>query len=73
MHTSTSGGFLAARNVTVLSSIPESQEDSLEEEVATTPVFLAWKMPWIEEPGGLQSMSREELDTTEQLRMHTSP
>ena len=41
--------------------------------MATTPVFLAWKMPWIEEPGGLQSMGREELDTTEQLRMHTSP
>ena len=42
--------------MTDLSSIPESPEDSLEEEVATAPVFLAWKMPWIEESGGLQPM-----------------
>ena len=26
---------------------------------------LAWKIPWTEEPGRLQSMGREELDTTE--------
>ena len=26
-----------------------------------------WKIPWMEEPGGLQSMGREESDTTEQL------
>ena len=30
--------------------------DPLEEEVATTPVFLPGKFPWTEEPGGLQSM-----------------
>ena len=24
---------------------------------------LAWKIPWTEEPGGLQSMGRKELDT----------
>ena len=28
---------------------------------------LAWKIPWKEEPGGLQSMGHEESDTTEQL------
>ena len=30
--------------------------------MTTTPVFLAWKIPWTEEPGGLQSMgfSRQE-------------
>ena len=34
---------------------------------------LAWKIPWTEEPGGLQSMGRDESDTTEQLHFHFSP
>ena len=29
------------------------QEDSLEEEMATYSSILAWRIPWIEEPGGL--------------------
>ena len=29
--------------------------------------ILAWKIPWTEEPGGLQSMGLQELDMTEQL------
>ena len=32
------------------------QENPLEEEVATHSSILAWKMPWVEEPGRLQSM-----------------
>ncbi|CAI9161684.1 unnamed protein product [Rangifer tarandus platyrhynchus] len=32
------------------------QEDSLEKEVATHSSTLAWKIPWMEEPGELQSM-----------------
>ena len=32
------------------------QEDPLEKETATQPSTLAWKIPWIEEPGRLQSM-----------------
>ena len=32
-----------------------------------TPVFLPGKIPWTEEPGGLQSMGSQELDTTERL------
>ena len=31
------------------------QEDLLEEEMATRSSILAWKIPWTEEPGGLQS------------------
>ena len=31
-------------------------EDSLEEEMATHSSILIWKVPWIEETGGLQSM-----------------
>ena len=37
------------------SSIPGS-EDPLEEEMTTHSGVLAWKIPWTEEPGGLQSM-----------------
>ena len=31
------------------------QEDPLEEEMAIHSSILAWKIPWTEEPGGLQS------------------
>ena len=31
------------------------QEDPLEKEMATHPSILAWRIPWMEEPGGLQS------------------
>ena len=31
------------------------QEDPLEKEMATHSSILAWKIPWAEEPGGLQS------------------
>ena len=31
---------------------------------------LAWKIPWTEEPGGLQSMGHQESDTTERLHFH---
>ena len=33
---------------------------------------LAWKIPWMEEPGGLQSMESEDSDTTERLHFHFS-
>ena len=32
------------------------QEDTLEKEMATHSSSLAWKIPWTEEPGRLQSM-----------------
>ena len=32
------------------------QEDPLEKAMATHSSTLAWKIPWMEEPGGLQSM-----------------
>ena len=34
----------------------QGQEDPLEKETATHSSILAWKIPWTEEPGGLQSM-----------------
>ena len=33
---------------------------------------LAWKIPWTEESGGLQSMGSLESDTTERLHFHVS-
>ena len=33
---------------------------------------LGWKIPWMVEPGGLQSMGLLESDTTEQLHFHFS-
>ena len=38
-----------------------SQEDSLEKEMATHSSILAWKIPWTEEPGGLQSMGSQRV------------
>ena len=32
------------------------QDDPLEDEMATHSSILAWRIPWTEEPGGLQSM-----------------
>ena len=46
-------------------------EDPLEKEVAIHCSTIAWKTPWIEEPGRLQSMGRKESDTTEQLHSLT--
>ena len=40
------------------------REDPLEKEMAAHFNTLAWRIPWIEEPGRLQSMKSQELDTT---------
>ena len=39
-------------------------EDPLEKEMATHSSILAWKIPWTEEPGGLQYMGSQESDMT---------
>ena len=36
-------------------------EDSLEKEMATHSSILAWRIPWTEEPGGLQSMGLQRV------------
>ena len=41
------------------------QEDPLEEDMATHSSILAWRIPWTEEPGGLQSTGHKESDSTE--------
>ena len=40
------------------------QEDTLEKEMAVHSSILAWRIPWTEEPGGLQSIGHKELDMT---------
>ena len=42
-------------------------EDPLKEGMATHSSTLAWRNPWREEPGRLQSMGLKESDTTEQI------
>ena len=37
------------------------QEDLLEKEMATYTSILAWKIPWMEEPGRLQSMGLQRV------------
>ena len=36
-------------------------EDPLEEGMATHPGVLVWRIPWTEEPGGLQSMASQRV------------
>ena len=35
------------------------QEDPLEKEMVTHSSILAWRIPWTEEPGGLQSIASQ--------------
>ena len=58
---------LEAQTVKSLPVMPETwvqslgQEDPLEKEMATHSSILAWKIPWTEEPGGLQSMGSQKV------------
>ena len=50
---------LPARQETRVQSL--GQEDPLEKEMATHSSILAWKIPWTEEPGRLQSMGSQRV------------
>ena len=41
---------------------PLGQKDPLEKEMATHSSILAWKIPWTEEPGGLQFLGSQRLN-----------
>ena len=64
------GASLVAQSVKNLPAMQETQvrflgqEHPLAKEMATHSSILAWRIPWTEEPGGLQSMASQELDTT---------
>ena len=61
---------LTAQSVKNLPAMQETrvqflgQGDPLEKEMAIHSSILAWRIPWPEEPGGLQSMGLQESDTT---------
>ena len=50
---------LTARQETWVPSL--GREDPLEKEIATHSSILAWRIPWTEEPGGLQSMGLQRV------------
>ena len=62
---------LVAQSVKNLPAVQETQvqflgwEDPLEKEMATHSSILAWRIPWTEEPGRLQSLGSQESDTTQ--------
>ena len=43
------------------------RKDPLEEDMASHSSVLAWRIPWTEGPGGLQSLGSQESDRTERL------
>ena len=65
------GASLVAQMVKKLPAMQETQlqslgqKDPLKKGVATHSSILAWRIPWTEEPGGLQSMGHKESDTRE--------
>ena len=48
-------------------------EDPLEKEMATHSSILAWRIPWTEEPGGLQSMGSQKSQTNWANNTNASP
>ena len=74
-------GYWASLVAQLVKNLPAMQEtgvrfwdweDLLEKEMGTHCSILAWRIPWTEEPGGLQSMGSQESDTTERVSMHHS-
>ena len=66
---------LVAQKVENLPAVQETQvrslgwDDPLEKGMAAHYSIPAWRIPWTEQPDGLQSMGRKESDTTEQLTL----
>ena len=48
-------------------------EDPLEERMATYTSILAWRIPWTEEPGGLQSMGSQRFKHDSPIKQPPSP
>ena len=66
-HHNNSVGFMVAQRLKHLPAMRETwvrfldREDPLEKEMATHSSILAWRIPWTEEPGGLQSMGSQRV------------
>ena len=69
---------LVAQMVENLPAMPETQiwslgwEDPLEKEMATDSSILAWRIPWIEDPGGLQVLGSQRVGHDWVTRSFTS-
>ena len=50
---------------------PLGREDALEEGMAPHSSILAWRIPWAEEPGGLQSMGSQRARQNQSYSTHT--
>ena len=70
------GPFWASHWLLPMQEMQETQvqslgwEDALEKEMAPHSSILAWKIPWTEEPGGLQSMELQKPDMIEHSITH---
>ena len=65
METGRKWGFLGGAVIKISPAVQKAWirslgwEDPLEKEMATHSSILAWRIPWTEEPGGLQSMGSQ--------------
>ena len=72
-----SGASLVVQMVKNLPAVWEDQvrslgwEDSLEKKMATHSSIFAWRIPWTEEPGGLQSMGSQRVGHNWLTQTHT--
>ena len=66
-NTCTYPGHSVVKNLPAMQETQEMQvqslgsEDHLEKEMATHSSILAWRIPWTEEPGGLQSIGLQRV------------
>ena len=64
-------GTASAGDVREVDSIPESGR-FLEKGMATHSSILAWRIPWTEEPGGLQSVGSKRIRYDRAANTHTT-
>ena len=77
-----SGDLMTPLVAQMVKNLPEEQgpwvrslgwEDPLEEAMATHSSIVAWRIPWTEKPGGLQSTGSQRVGQTERLsRAHST-
>ena len=83
-HHQQHGASLVAQTVKSMTTIQEiwvwtlDWEDPVEKEMATHSSTLAWRIPWTEEPGGLQSMGSKrvifvKVELLSRVRLFTTP
>ena len=75
----TLGASLVTQMIKSLPAVQETRirplgwDDPLEKEMATHSSILAWKIPWMEQPGGLQSMGSQRVGHFWATSLHLDP